>query len=820
MMLNDELTNDELKQLADNGDVPSWTSAFINAGLQSDGESVDTEPEPEAEGYPQCAAATANDYDAIPDELKQRSQWALFNCTQGKGGHTAKIPYRAGVTGRQSAKSTDSNTWAPFDTAVLSRAHLKVSDIAFAFNAADPYTVVDLDDVIDPATGEVDPWAQSIIGRLDSYTEVSRSHTGCHIIVRATKPGKQSRTDDRPGFEIYDNGRFMICTGLHIDGTPTAIEERQAEIDALHAEVFAAKQTEAADERVETVSNSGYPQCAASASTAGSHKPLDDTDLLRLAMSSVVNGPQFTALWKGDLSAHNDNHSAADQALVNMLAYWTGKDASQMDRLFRKSGLMRPKWNELRGVETYGALTITKAIADTTRCYGDGQQPAKASSGNGAVSTPAARTTAANRNANKTNNLPPITFKLSEAMLKVLHGVAAFVPQAFNNEHDPLWYEAYRGRGLPLQEAARKYASGMEELLSHEAVFMYAQLAMRRISDDILMMIRNEGMPKDPVCTYSVTELMALDIPAPHFLPVLGEAGSVTKLFAAGLSHCITAAPSAGKTHFVAQSAMHWHDQPVIYCTEEGASTWAYRIRKYLEAGLPNNPMLQIKPCLGEGHKFILDTINAAPEGSIVIVDTLRAFANVEDEASGAQWSFALDPWCGAARKRNITLILIHHSKKGAAGKDPIDNASGSNSLMSRVEQRININEAEGHISVYGKGKNWVITPSHWKRTGDKFVSMTAEEIRRQSDSLADAIKQRMSAYDIITVKDLSKKLIDDGIECTESSIKTTLARMAKSGEAINEAVTINADGTRKGVNKVGRWRLATETLLSETEAE
>lgn len=37
-------------------------------------------------------------------------------------------------------------------------------------------------------------------------------------------------------------------------------------------------------------------------------------------------------------------------ALVSMLAFWTGGDKEQMDRLFRQSGLMRAKWDErLRG---------------------------------------------------------------------------------------------------------------------------------------------------------------------------------------------------------------------------------------------------------------------------------------------------------------------------------------------------------------------------------------------------------------------------------------------------------------------------------------
>ena len=51
-----------------------------------------------------------------------------------------------------------------------------------------------------------------------------------------------------------------------------------------------------------------------------------------------------------------------------MLAFWTGRDAERMDALFRKSGLMRPKRDEKHGAQTYGEMTIGKAIKDTRTC--------------------------------------------------------------------------------------------------------------------------------------------------------------------------------------------------------------------------------------------------------------------------------------------------------------------------------------------------------------------------------------------------------------------------------------------------------------------
>jgi putative DNA primase/helicase len=53
-------------------------------------------------------------------------------------------------------------------------------------------------------------------------------------------------------------------------------------------------------------------------------------------------------------------------ALASILAFWTQCDPLRMDGLFRRSGLMRDKWDTSRGASTYGAQTIEKAIRGTS----------------------------------------------------------------------------------------------------------------------------------------------------------------------------------------------------------------------------------------------------------------------------------------------------------------------------------------------------------------------------------------------------------------------------------------------------------------------
>jgi RecA-family ATPase len=69
-------------------------------------------------------------------------------------------------------------------------------------------------------------------------------------------------------------------------------------------------------------------------------------------------------MWTGDLSEYNSDHSGGDLALCNILAFWTQNDPKAIDRLFRKSKLMRPKWDKVHSSNgrTYGEMTIEKAI--------------------------------------------------------------------------------------------------------------------------------------------------------------------------------------------------------------------------------------------------------------------------------------------------------------------------------------------------------------------------------------------------------------------------------------------------------------------------
>jgi len=99
-----------------------------------------------------------------------------------------------------------------------------------------------------------------------------------------------------------------------------------------------------------------------------------DDDVLIDKAKAATNGKSFKQLFAGDTSAHGGDVSSADLALCNHLAFWFGGASNRIDRVFRRSGLMRDKWDSPRGSSTYGAMTIETAIASCREYY----DPAKA----------------------------------------------------------------------------------------------------------------------------------------------------------------------------------------------------------------------------------------------------------------------------------------------------------------------------------------------------------------------------------------------------------------------------------------------------------
>jgi len=297
----------------------------------------------------------------IPPALRGLPQWVGWRYVE-RGDKLTKCPINP-VNGAR-ADSTDPSTWGTFDQAVAAYQSDSLAGVGFVFTMESGFCGVDLDDSIDPATGELKPWACRIVDNLNSYTEVSPSGTGVKIFLRASKPGTRCRKAYEDGkIEMYDAGRFFTVTTRRLEGASGDVEDRQTDLDALYASVFGEFKP---------------IQPARAIPSTPSALALGDDEIIKKASSSRKNGQKFSALWAGRWNDYFDSWSEADSSVVFTLAFYT-KDATQIDRMFRTSGLMRPKWDETHGAQTYGQMTLDKALAEVTGHY----QPRRSASAPG-----------------------------------------------------------------------------------------------------------------------------------------------------------------------------------------------------------------------------------------------------------------------------------------------------------------------------------------------------------------------------------------------------------------------------------------------------
>ena len=309
--------------------------------------------------------------DNFPRELRNLAQWVVwrFETRQGQDKPT-KVLYNP-ATG-QRADSTNPATWGTFDNAATVFSRGGYAGVGFVVTADDPYVGVDLDGCI--VDGQLTDNARGWVDLLSSYTEITPSGKGLRIWVRAVKPGERCK-NAKLGVEIYESDRFFTVTGNHLEGTPAAVQSRQKALTTFYNELFPQEQ----------------PAPRATLQPVSDAIPQDDQELLH-KMFNARNGATVRALWMGDKLGYigpdgQPDESAADLALCNHLAFWTGCDAQRMDRLFRQSGLMRPKWDRrARQGETYGQGTIARAIANTSETYDPNRRRDNTSGGNGDTS--------------------------------------------------------------------------------------------------------------------------------------------------------------------------------------------------------------------------------------------------------------------------------------------------------------------------------------------------------------------------------------------------------------------------------------------------
>ena len=375
--------------------------------------------------------APAPNLDAIPAELKALPQWVCW-AYELKGAKWTKVPRRAT---QGNASTTDRTSWSTFEKATAAYRQRsqrtdrdRLDGIGFVFSPDDPFVGIDLDYCLDDQGGSVE-WAKPFLVRLYTYGEVSPSGRGIKYIARGKLPGEGHKRngfgDGTGAVEMYDHARFFTITGNHVPELPGTVVDLAETVAEIHAEVWPAKPAPAP-----------VPRPAPTAAA------LPDDDLVIERARRAKNGAEFSALFdQGDTSRHNGDPSSADLALCNLLAFWFQRDRTAMDRVFRRSALFREKWDEKRGAQTYGDMTIGKAIEGTTDVYEPPKPKAKPTA---STSTTAGPTPSANGTGHRPHEADDDPHRLARVYLDALCRHRDGLTLGYWNGEFTRWALAYR----------------------------------------------------------------------------------------------------------------------------------------------------------------------------------------------------------------------------------------------------------------------------------------------------------------------------------------------------------------------------------------
>ncbi|MCL2061498.1 MAG: zincin-like metallopeptidase domain-containing protein [Firmicutes bacterium] len=292
-----------------------------------------------------------------PAEMKTLPNWCVYKTfydTQSKSRKKFILKAFDAPQGQKRASFNDPATWTDFASALKYARENGCEGLSFAMKGSG-LNCIDLDGCYE--NGVYSNLAKAVMGDLkDTYGELSRSGNGLHYFLKddLLENGKFKNRDraDKPSIEIFDTWGFISMTGARVNET--------SKLSAATPELKAFLQ-ERVGEKAPVVKKPAYTNTAA------------DSEVIERIRRSK-KGADFDTLYNGgsmfSKSGGAPDNSRNDFAMLNILAFFTNCDASQMERIFRSSALYRPE-----KAQDYITRSVTNAI-DTLQKrptnFGDG----------------------------------------------------------------------------------------------------------------------------------------------------------------------------------------------------------------------------------------------------------------------------------------------------------------------------------------------------------------------------------------------------------------------------------------------------------------
>lgn len=289
----------------------------------------------------------------------KEKRWVNWKLKKLKGKQT-KIPYA--VTGRM-ASSTDEKDWSTYDVAKKSS-----ENIGIVFTPQQDLLGIDIDHCINKENNSIQHEQAEKIANLileaDTYTEISPSGEGLHLFLKLAGGKLALSSNKRAPFEAYTSGRYFTVTekvyGKESRDVRTVSHEEALRLLAIIDYPWKR------EGNIENTSGSNIKSKEIVVPISTELSTSADTAILTLMFRSK-HGADIKALYEGDISKYKNDASSADMAWCSHAAFWTKKDAAQIERLWLASPLGNREKTQSR--KDYRIRTIENAIYNCKEVY-------------------------------------------------------------------------------------------------------------------------------------------------------------------------------------------------------------------------------------------------------------------------------------------------------------------------------------------------------------------------------------------------------------------------------------------------------------------
>lgn len=267
--------------------------------------------------------------------------WKLVN----KGGKKTKLPF---MLNGAMASSTDPLTWVTYNT-------LKEKSLPMGIVLPLDQTIlaIDIDKIL--VDNQINHECKEVIEKLlkeaKTYVEYSPSGTGLHLFFVVTD-GIHLTSNRKAPYEAYTSGRYFTVT-----------EKPYGEIQPIR--------TISRMEAEELLKIIGYPwnkltKVAAPSFLSPVSRIFEDDEILSKMFKSK-NGMAIKALYDGNTGNQGGDVSRADASFLAHLAFWTQKNAQQMERIWLQSPLGQREKTQKRA--DYRSSSVSNAIGRCVEVY-------------------------------------------------------------------------------------------------------------------------------------------------------------------------------------------------------------------------------------------------------------------------------------------------------------------------------------------------------------------------------------------------------------------------------------------------------------------